>query len=93
MQLNLNKEDISKFEGEIPQIRSEIKAIQDGINKQILSTYEKEIIMQEIKSLEERKVNLERENSQISTEIHEGNRDLLVNLMNFLLFLFNLCLL
>ena len=77
--MNWNKRNISDFESEIPHIKLEIKRIQDDINKQILSTYEKEIIIQETKSLEEKKSNLERENNQISSEIHEGNRDLHVS--------------
>ena len=41
--------------------------------------------MQEIKNLEEKKINYERENNQISTEIHEGNRDLHVSSSLYLL--------
>ena len=79
--MNLNKEQIGSFEKDIPYLRTEIKAVQEGINKQILSSYEKEMIMQEIKNLEERKVNLERENNQLSAEIHEGNRELHVSIL------------
>jgi SMC interacting uncharacterized protein involved in chromosome segregation len=70
---------ISSTEGEIEQVREDIRALQAKINSQMLTAYEKEMAMQEIEKFNQKKSHLERSNSTISKEIHEGNREIHVS--------------
>jgi chromosome segregation ATPase len=61
---------------EITHIKAEIKSLQESINAQLLTSYEKEIAMQDIESLHQKKMGLEKANGDLAREINEGNREL-----------------
>lgn len=77
--IETKNQQISKTESDITYAVSEIKGIQNNINQQVLTTYEKEVLMQEIENLQNKKYSLEKDNATMTKEIHESNRELHVS--------------
>ena len=75
------KNEIQSTQNSISQTRIESKNLQESINQQMLTAYEKELAMQDIESLKQKKSSYVKSNSDVSKVINENNREIHVSIL------------
>lgn len=69
-------ETIDQVNREIEKYKSDISEIQHNINNQMLTPYEKEVAMQDIDNLNNKKSTFEKANNELTREINEANKNI-----------------